>query len=239
MASKDLLQYPFTWTCPFCNTTTTINKDDFSSSKHDLYIDTKHGTKSLYTYFIVCPNPDCKEYSLKLQIFNRPLVADIGYRIGELEKEITVIPSFTSKVYPSYIPFSIRNDYYEACQIQELSPKASATLSRRCIQGMIRDFWGISKRRLFDEISALEEKIDPLTWKAIDSVRKIGNIGAHMEKDVNIVIDVTPSEASLLIELIETLMQDWYITRHERENRLKQIVAMSAKKNIEKKEKNA
>ena len=104
---------------------------------------------------------------------------------------------------------------------------------------MIRDFWGISKGRLIDEILELEGKIDGLTWKAVDSVRKIGNIGAHMEKDVNIVIDVEPSEASLLIGLIETLMQDWYIARHERENRLNQIVEMSSKKGVAKKEKNA
>jgi len=85
----------------------------------------------------------------------------------------------------------------------------------------------------------LEGKIDPLTWKAIDSVRKIGNIAAHMEKDVNIVIDVEPSEALLLIGLVETLIQDWYITRHERENRLNQIVEMSSQKVSKKKEKTA
>ncbi|MCB1884663.1 MAG: DUF4145 domain-containing protein [Geminicoccaceae bacterium] len=29
-----------------------------------------------------------------------------------------------------------------------MSPKASATLSRRCLQSMIRDFWTISKDTL-------------------------------------------------------------------------------------------
>lgn len=239
MGSKELLISPFTWTCPFCNSTTTINDNDFSSDKHHLNIDTKNGRKSLFTYFIVCPNPDCKEYSLKFQIFERKWVADVGYKLGELDKELTIIPAFTSKVFPDYIPPPIRNDYYEACQIREISPKASATLSRRCLQGMIRDFWGISKRRLIDEIAELEEKIDVLTWKAIDTVRKVGNIGAHMEKDVNFIIDVEPSEASLLIGLIETLVQDWYIARHERENRLNQIVEMGSRKDTAKKENNA
>jgi hypothetical protein len=50
---------------------------------------------------------------------------------------------------------------------------------------MIRDFWGIKKARLVDEIEAIAEKTDADTWAAIDSVRKIGNIGAHMEKDIN------------------------------------------------------
>lgn len=48
---------------------------------------------------------------------------------------------------------------------------------------MIRDFWGIVQSRLKDEIDALKDKVDPETWQAIDVVREIGNIGAHVEKD--------------------------------------------------------
>ncbi len=237
MNSKPL-NIPFAWSCPFCNSTTTINEHDFSVSKHELKITTKHGTKYLFTYFIVCPNTECKEYSLILQLFNRDWTPNIG-SLGEFEKEITIIPSFIAKSYPTYIPQPIRDDYYEACQIRELSPKASATLSRRCLQGMIRDFWGIKKSRLIDEISELESKVDTLTWQAIDAVRKIGNIGAHMEKDVNVVIDVEPAEASLLLGLIENLMQDWYIARHDREIRLKEIVEMGSKKEAQVKAKRA
>ena len=86
---------------------------------------------------------------------------------------------------------------------------------------MIRDFWEISKSRLKDEIDALENLIDPLTWEAIDSIRQVGNIGAHMEKDINLIIDVEPKEAQLLIELIEQLVDDWYIGRYNKEMRLK------------------
>jgi hypothetical protein len=41
--------------------------------------------------------------------------------------------------------------------------------------------------------------------EAIDIVRNIGNIGAHMEADINVIVDVDPDEAQTLIELIETL----------------------------------
>ena len=67
--------------------------------------------------------------------------------------------------------------------------------------------------RLIDEIEAIEDKVDPLTWKAIDAVRSVGNIGAHMEKDINVIVDVDPDEAAQLISLIEILIKDWYITR--------------------------
>jgi hypothetical protein len=84
---------------------------------------------------------------------------------------------------------------------------------------MIRDYHGISKARLIDEIEAIKSCVDPLTWRAIDGVRSIGNIGAHMERDINVVVDVDPEEARLLLGLIETLVDDWYIARHEREKR--------------------
>ncbi len=95
---------------------------------------------------------------------------------------------------------------------------------------MIRDFWGISKRRLKDEVEALEEKVDLQAWDAIDSVRRIGNIGAHMEADINVIVDVDPDEATLLIGLIETLLADWYIARHNRQERMAKIKAVSEEK---------
>jgi hypothetical protein len=92
---------------------------------------------------------------------------------------------------------------------------------------MIRDFWAISSNRLIDEVNALKDKVDPATWAAIDAVRSIGNIGAHMEKDINLVIDVEPGEAQMLIGLIEILLRDWYVARHQRAERLASIVALA------------
>ena len=95
---------------------------------------------------------------------------------------------------------------------------------------MIRDFWKISRPKLKAEIDALEEKVDPEIWDAIESVRKIGNIGAHMEKDINVIVDVDPDEAELLINLIETLLADWYIARHNRQQRIDKIKVVSEEK---------
>jgi hypothetical protein len=132
------------------------------------------------------------------------------------------------------MPKQILDDYIEACEIRDLSPKASATLCRRCLQGMVRDFWSISKSRLKDEIDELKGKVDAGTWEAIDAVRQIGNIGAHMEQGVNLIIDVEPEEAQLLIDLIETLFKSWYIDRHDREERNKALKELVDKKKVEK-----
>ena len=44
---------------------------------------------------------------------------------------------------------------------------------------------------------------------------------------------VEPGEAALLIGLVERLIEDWYITHHEREQRLKEIVALKDAKERE------
>ncbi len=66
--------------------------------------------------------------------------------------------------------------------------------------------------------------------EAIDFIRKIGNIGAHMEKDINVIVDVDPEEAQVLIELIETLFDEWYLERDKREQRFARVKAIAEEK---------
>ena len=61
-------------------------------------------------------------------------------------------------------------------------------------------------------------------------LRKLGNIGAHMEKDINLIVDVDPQEAELLIGLIETLLKEWYVVREERRARMGALVAAASSK---------
>ena len=95
---------------------------------------------------------------------------------------------------------------------------------------MIRDYWKVKPGRLVDEIEAIKDQVHPRTWEAIDAVRTIGNIGAHMEKDINLIVEVDSGEAKLLIELIETLVDDWYVVSHDREARNKQLVSAAESK---------
>lgn len=217
------------WTCPFCNQNATLTDPNVSVEYHKFNNGNRYGNKLVGTTIIVCPNGDCKEYSLRVSLHETHFLYN-KWQVDDVEKSWQLIPTSIAKVFPDYIPKAILSDYSEACLIRDLSPKASATLSRRCLQGIIRDYWKISKARLVDEIEAIKDKVDPLTWKAIDAIRHVGNIGAHMEKDINLIIDVDPQEAGLLIGLIEMLIKDWYVARHEREEQLKAIVKLSEDK---------
>lgn len=151
-------------------------------------------------------------------------------------------PKAIHKTFPNYVPKAIYDDYIEACAILELSPKASATLARRALEGMILDFWDIpskSQGNLKKEIDELQGKIPTSQWNAINALRNLGNIGAHMEKDVNVIVDIDPGEAEKLIKLIEHLIDQWYIAKHDQEQLYNDIVGIDNNKQEERKNTNA
>jgi len=185
---------------------------------------------------IACPNPECTK--LTVIFVHSEIKEHLAAGNWKDKKQLNwmqLIPESAARVLPEYIPAAIVSDYTEACLIVDKSPKASATLSRRCLQGMIRDFHHVKKDKLVDEIKAIQDRVDPLTWEAIDAVRSIGNIGAHMEKDINLIVDVDEGEAKELIRLIELLIDDWYITRHNRQLQLESIKKIKAAKDAAKK----
>ncbi len=220
----------FNWTCPHCERAVTISDERLSSETHTLYIENAIGRRTLHTLYIVCPNPQCKKFTLTVALHESQSTPHGMERLVKKLQEWSLIPPSASKHFPDYVPQAIREDYGEACLIRDLSPKASATLSRRCLQGILRDFWKVKPGRLVDEIEQVKDKIDPITWDAIEAVRKLGNIGAHMEKDINVIVDVDPEEATLLIGLVETLLKEWYVAREERKARMTAVIAAAAKK---------
>lgn len=212
--------------CPYCSMVMSISPlTKVEQTPSFLYSSTLHktddpeGESCVKITFYHCPN--CHEYSVFAQ--------GVGHSVRDIGT-VNIRPISQAKRFPEYIPLSIRQDYIEACSIVSLSPKASATLSRRCLQGMIRDFWGISKSRLIDEIDSLKEKVPAQQWRVIDGLRRIGNIGAHMEKDINTIIDIDPNEADKLIKLIELLIEQWYINRHAQEQLYADIIAIDSSK---------
>lgn len=231
----------FNWTCPYCGRAQTVTDSRTSTSTHAIGVqEVAEGSLVLQKKVIGCANPECNRLTVSV-IIGQDIPNLQGWNLKpgtEILRE-TLMPRGTAKPQPDYIPVPIVEDYTEACLIKDLSPKASATLSRRCLQGMIRDFCGISKARLIDEIKTLSDQvadgtadrsIQPESVEAIDHVRSIGNIGAHMEKDINTIVPVDPEEASQLIGLIELLFDEWYGARHARQMRLKRISVLKTEK---------
>lgn len=231
----------FAWECPYCNHHCVITANN-SSINHDTFDLSNKFKKELRlkTSVIVCPNPKCSEIVVscslhELSSTHGSLPGSTRVITGAALEKWQLRPSSQAKIFPDYIPQPILNDYVEACKIRDLSPKASATLARRCLQGILRDYWKVKPNNLNKEIDQIEDKVDPLVFDAINAVRQLGNIGAHMEKDINLIIDVDPEEAQKLIELIELLLEEWYIVRHRRQEKLQNIKAINETKQAERK----
>lgn len=211
-----------TYTCPFCNKeqTYSTNNMDYTTTGYNIHYinrDLINMQSDVKIYHIECSNKACRKITV------------VGYN-EDNHKQWDLIPENVYKHYPEYIPQQIRDDYREACLIIDNSPKAAATLLRRCLQGMIHDFWNVHEKNLNAEITTLKSKVSSSQWKAIDGLRSIGNIGAHMEQDVNVIIDIEIPEAQKLKRLIETLLEKWYITRHDEEELFDSIVDVAEKK---------
>lgn len=231
---------PFNWICPVCNHKAVIQENDFSDFRHAFEPNKQVGDQIIHGQIIFCPNEECCSYTLAIGLFDAEWDnRNAELKTKELKKQWQLIPESNAKPFPNYISPQILADYKEACLIKNLSPKASATLARRCLQGMIRDFWKIKKSTLKQEIDALEnlEKITQESLDAIKAVKDVGNIGAHMERDINLIIEIEPEEADLLIGLIETLFEDWYIARHDRQQRLSKVTALAESKKLLRSEK--
>lgn len=209
--------------CPYCDTTfplihTTYNhwRPSFDTSNNKSYDFTYPTQISLRFY--LCPS--CKRLSIS--------ASSVGSETGSFNTNL--LPNSFATQFPDYVPESIRNDYSEACAIVNLSPKASATLSRRCLQSLIRDFWGIKKNTLYQEITELQNHVSAEQWKVLNALRNLGNIGAHPEADVNLIIDIDPDDAVKIIKVIELLIKQWYIERHEQQKLYSEVTSLSDEK---------
>lgn len=206
--------------CPYCGEYSVENE---SKLKRSGFLSFESNSYDISWQMMKCAN--CGKISLSLNGYINSWARNIVYSY----------PPMNAKVFPDYVPAAIQNDYLEASSILQHSPKAAATLARRCLQGMIHDFWGITEKNLNAEITALKGKVPTPQWNAIDALRKLGNIGAHMEKDVDRIIDVDPQEAEKLLKLIELLVDKWYVARHDEEMLFQEITELGNQKEAERK----
>ena len=115
----------------------------------------------------------------------------------------------------SDVPAKFADEYREACLVLTDSPKASAALSRRCLQGLLRERGGVKPGDLADEIQqVLDSKTLPSHLaEAIDAVRVLGNFAAHpiKSKSTGEVIEVEPGEAEWLLDTLEGLFDFYFV----------------------------
>ena len=110
------------------------------------------------------------------------------------------------------MPPEIARDYEEACLVLADSPKASAALSRRCLQYLLREKASVQEGTLSKEIDEAMKTLPSHLAGAIDGVRNLGNFAAHPIKSESTgeVVDVEPGEAEWNLDTLEGLFDHYY-----------------------------
>ena len=135
----------------------------------------------------------------------------------------TLIPKSRYMVYPKAVtrprapkelPQALSEDFNEACLVLGDSPKASAALSRRCLQQLLK-LQGFADDNLAKAIDAalLSKQIPGSLARNLDAVRNIGNFAAHPLKDTNsgAIIEVEPEESDWNLDVLEGLFDFYYV----------------------------
>ncbi len=128
------------------------------------------------------------------------------------------------------IPPSYAGDFQEAAAVLSISPKASAALSRRCLQHVLIGEFGVRERdTLAAQIRAVTTRtpalFHPRLCEKLDHVRIVGNFAAHPKKDTNTgeIIDIEPDEADYLLQVLAEVFHYHFIEGRQHAERMAAI----------------
>lgn len=134
--------------------------------------------------------------------------------ISEDAKEMMLWPQSTGRLpVPPEVPAHITQDYSEAAAVLRISPKASAALSRRCLQSVLTEVGGAKKHDLAQQIDEVAPNLPFYISDHLHAVRNIGNFAAHPQKSKasGEILDVEPHEAEWNLEVLDELFQHYYV----------------------------
>jgi hypothetical protein len=116
---------------------------------------------------------------------------------------------------PTEVPDPYREDFTQACAVLSFSPMASAALSRRNLQAILRDRAGTKKKDLFDQIEEViaSGKIPSHIADDLHAVRNIGNFAAHeiKSKITGAIVEVETGEAEWNLDVLESLFDFYFV----------------------------
>lgn len=153
--------------------------------------------------------------SMECPACHKAIVNLVKHRRGHNNFLISAYPKSSSRpAAPADVPLELAEDFNEACKVLQDSPKASAALSRRCLQQLLR-IQGFSQHDLAKAIdAALASKTIPgALARNLDAIRNIGNFAAHPTKDTNsgLIVEVEPEEADWNLDVLDGLFDFYYV----------------------------
>ena len=162
--------------------------------------------------------PACREYTIKLGRVSAQFSGPSGTLQVEPGREpfTMVYPKGRARApIPPEVPKEFTADYSEASLVLSDSEKASAALSRRCLQHLLREHLKVKRGDLSNEIQEVidSKQLPGYLAQDLDAIRNIGNFAAHPLKSTSTgeIVDVEPTEAEWLLTLLEGLFDFCFV----------------------------
>lgn len=169
-------------------------------------------------YKMNCPNEACRKLIVDIASGDARTGGQYSQVLGlkNISNRFTARPFTSSRPpVPPEVDKVFADDYKEACLILTFSPKASAALSRRCLQSILRDKAGVKMGDLSMEIQQIidSKSLPTHLSESIDAVRNIGNFAAHPMKSRSTgeIVEVEFGEAEWLLDVLEALFDFYFV----------------------------
>lgn len=222
--------------CPHCQVATS---DGFKKST---LLDDSEGEWEVQ--YRKCPS--CKRIVVKLSCDRT------AYPLTAGPDEVIVKPEFVDTIYSFFVwprelvrrfseldqvPEQYRKDYEEAVAVLPSSARASAALSRRCLQNLLRNVAKVRRGKLADEIGEFVNRtrgLSPVTAEEMQELRELGNLALHPDK-VEALLPVDAQEAEWMLDTLESLFEFFFVApklRDERKARLNKRKAALSKSTV-------
>src|SRR5947209_4378540 len=139
--------------------------------------------------------PECKRFNLFLLKCRLA-----GAQVMDVQVSTAIRPKGSTRPPPPIeVPREFADDFVESCLVLPDSPKASAALSRRCLQHVLREKGAVKPSDLANEIQQMLDsgKLPSHLSESLDAVRNTGNFAAHpiKSKSTGEILPVEPGEA--------------------------------------------
>lgn len=159
--------------------------------------------------------PSCSRFIFKL-IEGELRQAPSYVHVEQVNQEYLVRPKGSSRPpCPPEVPSTLTEDYTEACLVLPDSSKASAALSRRCLQNILREIAKVKHDNLANEIQEVLDRnnLPSHITESLDAIRNIGNFAAHPIKSNSSgeIVPVETGEAEWNLDVLEALFDYYFV----------------------------
>lgn len=183
----------------------------------ELIVSLERGVDDIYRLeWMRCARTECRQITVRVRL-ERRMIADSGWGTGK-ETQWLAVPQFArARPISDLVPETMARLYREASMILDISPSASAVLSRRVLADLLKQCAECNEYGLADRIHSFrEDREHPKGIRDnLHHFREAANLGAHTETDKDDqaeIIEVDREEAEWTLDILDRLFDYFIVT---------------------------